>query len=367
MIDIINQHVDKFDEIILLTGFLNPRNQPLDKKVKVHYLKAYNKKSYFKRLLSWTIFTIQSWYFIFLKYRKAFVYFVSNPPFTVFLALFLKREYVFLIYDVYPDGLIQYNLLKENNFIVKRWKKINKRVFQKSNIIFTIGEGMKTLLSSYVPLEKIKIVPIWTDNSFLQPIPKEKNTFLIKNNLKETFNIIYSGNLGVTHPLEVLLELAEDLKEEKIKIVIIGEGKKGKLLKALKKEKGLDNVLFLPYQPMDVFPSSLASADIGIVTLGSEASQLSVPSKTFNLMSVGVPILCISGADSELEIIINKFQNGKCFRINEKIEILNFIREVRENQNYRNLLTENSIFASKHYSPTNAAEMIFVESKISSN
>lgn len=361
MIDIINQHIDKYDKVILLTGFLNPRNQPLNKKVKVHFLKSYDKNSFIKRLFSWTIFFLQSWYFIFLKYRTAVVYFVSNPPLTVFLARFLKRNYVFLVYDVYPDAFVQYNLLSENNFIVRRWKMINQQVFQKSNIIYTIGDGMKDLLSNYVSLDKIKVVPIWTDNSFLQPVSKEKNTFLKDNNLEDTFNIIYSGNLGVTHPLEVLLEVAEDLKEDPVKIIIIGEGKKKKKLQNLKKEKELDNVFFLSYQEMDVFPYSMAASDIGVVTLGSEASQLSVPSKTFNLMSVGAPILCISGYDSELESIINKFENGKCFRVNQRHEILNFINKVRDDQNYRTLLVENSLAASKHYTPLNAQELMFVE------
>lgn len=361
MIDIINEHIDTYDEIILLTGFLNPRNQPLNKKVKVHFLKSYNKNTFIKRFLSWSIFFIQSWFYIFLKYRKAVVYFVSNPPFVVFLARFLKRDYVFLVYDVYPNAFVQYNLLNERNFIVRRWEKVNQTVFQKSNVIFTISEGMKKLLSNYVSSDKIKVVPIWTDNSFLQPITRDKNTFLAEHGLQDTFNIIYSGNLGITHPLEVLLELAEELKEYPIKVIIIGDGKKRKALEHLKKENGLENVLFLPYQEMSVFPHSMAGADIGVVTLGSEASQLSVPSKTFNLMSVGAPILCVSGPESELEIIINKHNNGKCFRVNQRHEILEFIKKVSEEEEYRKYLIKNSITASKQYTQANALQLKFIE------
>lgn len=359
MIDIINQHVNRFDEIILLTGFLNPRNQALDKRVKVHYLKSYEKTTFLKRFSSWLLFTIQCLYFIFIKYRKSVIYFVSNPPITVFLAYFLKREYTFLIYDVYPDVFVQYGILNKNSLTVKLWKKINIKTFQNSKAIFTIGSGMKKLLSSYTSPEKIKIIPIWTDNTYLKPIPKEKNTFLKENKLTDTFNIIYSGNLGITHPLEVLLELAEELIEEPIKIIIIGDGKKRKKLENLKVEKGLDNVIFLPYQPMNVFPYSLAAADIGVVTLDMKAAHLSVPSKTFNLMSVGVPILCITGEDSELKELINRHQNGKCFKVNQKTEMVKFIKEIREDRKSLNILSENSFAASMHYTPSNAVRLLF--------
>ena len=35
MIDIINSHAPYFDELILLTGFYNPRSTPLNPKVKI--------------------------------------------------------------------------------------------------------------------------------------------------------------------------------------------------------------------------------------------------------------------------------------------------------------------------------------------
>ena len=66
MIDIINAHVPYYDELILLTGFFNPRDIPLDSKVKVKYLKSYKRSGNFIKFYSWIVFHLQSLYFIFL-------------------------------------------------------------------------------------------------------------------------------------------------------------------------------------------------------------------------------------------------------------------------------------------------------------
>lgn len=361
MIDIINEHLKYYDEVTLFTGFLNSRNKVLNAKVNVKYLKKYNRESSYKRFVSWIIFFIQSLFLLIFKYKKANIYFVSNPPILVFLARMLNRKFCFLIYDVYPNTFVEYKVLKRESFLVKLWQAVNKNVFQKSKHIFTIGEGMKVILSEYIPSVKIKVVPIWTDNSFLKPIKKEVNPFIEKHKLKSHFNIIYSGNIGKTHPVEVLLDIAEQIEDPLFRIIIIGEGEKKSKLEKLKSERSLKNVKFLPYQSMGDFPYSLAATDIGVVTLGEQASKLSVPSKTFNLMSVGAPILAITGLDSELSHLLKKYKNGQAYRENQITEIIEYIKKVQNNHSFRGSLQQNAIAASKHYTPNNAKELIFID------
>jgi len=108
--------------------------------------------------------------------------------------------------------------------------------------------------------------------------------------LQDKFIIMYSGNLGKTHNIETLVSLAEILKDESYYILIIGGGTQFTSIQALIEQKKLKNIKLLPWQPVEKLPFTLASADIGVVSLGSKASNLSIPSKTFNLMSVGTYI-----------------------------------------------------------------------------
>ena len=48
---------------------------------------------------------------------------------------------------------------------------------------------------------------------------------------------MYSGNIGYTHNVEYLIEVAKELKQEKeIQFLIIGEGKKKETLQTMVKE-----------------------------------------------------------------------------------------------------------------------------------
>ena len=358
MIDIINEHVDSYDEIILLTGFLNPRQTPLHPKVVVHYLNRYKRESTLKRLITWMLFSIRSLLLICFKYPSAKLYFVSNPPLVIFIASLLKRSSTFLIYDVYPDALIEYGYLKSKNWIYNIWERTTKRVFLKSSNIFTISEGMRKALINYADTNKVKYIPLWTDNDFLKPLLKQKNNFALKHNIQDSFNIVYSGNLGKTHPVEIMISLAALFMDENINFLIIGEGEKKEKLIRLKEEKKLTNIKILPYQETAVFPLSLAAIDLGVVTLDPKASNLSVPSKTFNLMSTGAIVLGICGTESELNQLITNQQIGKSFPPEDIDEIGNFIKELVHNKKYRENLKNNALTASKRYNRSNAKQLV---------
>lgn len=358
MIDIIHAHLPHYQKVVLLTGFLNPRNKTLAERVEVRMLKPYDRTSTLKRFSSWLTFSRQVYAYL-KKHPESDVYYVSNPPFTVFLAYLLRHRSSFLIYDVYPDVLVHYGVLSGRNPLVKLWKMVNRKVFSRTKKLYTIGDGMKQLLQQYCQPGKVEVVPVWSDNTFLKPLAKTDNPFAREHGLEEQFVVLYSGNIGRTHPVEILLSLADHLRDLPVKILIIGEGEKKKQLVTMKEKEGLDNVLILPYQPTDVLPYSMACADLGVVTLGEEASNLSVPSKTFNLMSVGAPILAIAGNDSELANLVQKYENGICTTPNKVDEISEFVRKLISDRAFHQGLSERSLEASLNYTPQNAESLMF--------
>ena len=171
---------------------------------------------------------MQALLFIIFKGRKADLFITTNPPLGVFIPYFCKNKYSLLIYDIYPDVLIEYKILSKESLITKFWEKTNKKIFANAQKVFTISDGMKNLISKYVDPDKIEIVPCWTDNTFLKPVPKEDNIFIKEQGVEGKFLVIYSGNLGFTHDIEVLVDLAERVKRENIFFFIIGEGDKKK-------------------------------------------------------------------------------------------------------------------------------------------
>jgi glycosyltransferase involved in cell wall biosynthesis len=192
----------------------------------------------------------------------------------------------------------------------------------------------------------------------LRPIKKESNKFVHQHNLAEKFVVMYSGNLGYTHDVEVLVDLAAKIKDKDIQIIIIGEGDKREILQKKIVDSKLDNCTLLPFQSAEDLPFSLASADIAVVTLGKDASKLSIPSKTYNLMSVGAPLLCIAEENSELNNLIGRYQIGQCFRAYQLEAMYDFIMELKQSPQKHKLYASNSLKASKDFGPENIYKFI---------
>jgi hypothetical protein len=88
---------------------------------------------------------------------------------------------------------------------------------------------MKQQLLDYVDENKIQVVSIWPGSGDFKPIQKEGNKFLLEKKWMNKFIVLYSGNLGIGHKLEVLIEAAEGLRDiDEILFLFIGEGSKKK-------------------------------------------------------------------------------------------------------------------------------------------
>lgn len=357
MIDIIQAHA-QYNKRSFITGRLAQRDIKLDESVKIEKIIGYNRSSGIKRLFTWGWAFIQIIWLVKSRYRKADLFIVTNPPFAILLPLFCNNKFSVLIYDVYPDALVAYKFFGNQSLITRLWRKANRSIFVKAEKIFTISKGMKKVLSQYVPEEKIKIVPVWSHNDFLKPVSKADNIFINQQNLQDKFLVVYSGNLGHSHDLEVLVEIAAKIKEDSIHFVIIGQGDKKQVLKERIAEYQLSNCTLLPWQDMSMLPYTLSAADLAVVSLGREASMLSVPSKTFNLLSTGTPLLCIAHTDSELATLVNQYQLGKCFEASEIDPMIEFIYTLKSDKNYQLQLRQNALKASKDFGPENAFKFV---------
>jgi len=157
----------------------------------------------------------------------------------------------------------------------------------------------------------VEVIHNWADGQFIVPRSKEENWFAQKYGLVGKTVVLYSGNMGLFHDLETIIEAADRLQglEDLVFLFIGGGGKKEKLVQ-MAKQRGLKNVKFLPYQPRDHLPYSLTAGDIGVVTLERGVEGFCVPSKLYSYLAAGQAILALVGKDSEVADIIEKFECG---------------------------------------------------------
>ncbi len=359
-IDVANAFITEYDEVVLMYGLNRVTERTLHPKVKVQKTITYNRTSTVKRLWTWGICTLHLGFLLAWKYRGYKVLYYTNPPMSYFNALLFSNPFSVVVFDTYPDVLKLIGI-NESSWIYKFWKFVNIKVFGKAVQIITLSEGMKGQLLNYVNGDKIKVVSIWPASENFKPVTKNNNPFLKEHGWQDKFIVLYSGNMGIGHKLDVLVDTAEVLKDYKdILFLFIGEGAKKSLLQKIVKDKGLGNVKFLTWQSADILPYSLAAADLAVVALAPEATYASVPSKTFNYMSVGAPILGIGSEGSELEGLINSYKLGLYSKLGDIEIICNFLLSLRnENKAIHKELVGNSLSASRLYNFYLANEYVF--------
>ncbi len=358
MIDIVNAYASRYDEVVLLAGSVKVTERNLSPKIRLKQITAYNRTSSIKRILTWVWGSLQIFFLLLFRYRAHEIVYVTNPPMAYLSSLLLKRNYSLIIYDIYPDALKNIGI-SEKNFFYRFWQNANKKIFAHADKIITLSENMADLLNQYISKEHIKVVSNWSASENFKPIEKKNNPFIVENHLENKFIVLYSGNIGYTHNIELIPEIAEKLQEfSHIHFVIIGEGKKKPELIKQTKELQLTNCTFLTWQPAALLPYSLSSADLAVVTLNNESGHQSVPSKTYNLLAVGAPLLCLAPLGTELDLLVQKYENGSCFTKNQQEEIINFILSLSENEEKRKQLSLNSLKAASGFHYSNALQYL---------
>lgn len=357
-VDIVNSFAAEFDDVSLITGNIHTQGTELSGKVKIKKIIKYNDKNIRSKILGWVYATIQIYFILLFQFRNHEVFFISIPPMSYWVMLLLKNKFSLLIWDVYPDVLKIFGF-QTTNIFYRLWRRVNIKLFKKAHLIFTIGERMAVLISQYVDINKLKIINLWTTFENFIPVPKDDNFFIKENKVEGKFIVQYSGNIGLGHNVELLVEIANLLKDKKnIVFMIIGKGERMPKIKDMVKEYKLENFIVLPFQPDNVFPYSISAADLGVVILDSKISYGSIPNKTYNLMTAGKPILYISSMESELVLYKNKYKNGNHFEATEINSIAQFVSDLADDLELQKQFQKNSLNASLNFTRKNSTALI---------
>lgn len=353
-----NAFADKFENVSLVTGSIHIQGEELSKNVTVTYINKWVERPARKKFISYVIACLKIYWLLLTKYRKHEVFFVSIPPMGYLLNLLVSNRFSMVVWDVYPD-VFKITGMKETHWLYKAWASLNKKSFKKAFRLFTIGNKMADLLEVYVSRKKLIIQPIWSIFQANERVMKEQNPFIKEHNLQDKFIIQYSGNIGLTHKVEVVVEIAELLKDNpNIVFQIIGRGPRVPALQKMVEEKNLPNCMFLPFQSDEMFPFSLSAADLGIVILDELTSKGSVPSKSYNLMSYGIPSIYIAGEDSELHDYAQNYNAAKCFTERELNKAKEFILQISSNEQQWDEMSKNAMNTSKLFRRDNADKFV---------
>ncbi|MCA9079894.1 MAG: glycosyltransferase family 4 protein, partial [Planctomycetaceae bacterium] len=248
---------------------------------------------------------------LWLPNRPDIVITETDPFFLPLVGRLLKWRYgcrfVAYLQDIYPEVAIAVGKVQEG-FITRMLRWLLVGAYRRADRVIVLSQDMRTLCErNGVPTEKIVVLPNWVDTTSIKP-RTEENAFRHQHGT-DRFLVMYSGNLGVGHVLTPIIDAAEQLRDfPDVHFLMIGEGQQKARLEQLAREKNLENIIFLPYQPRETLSDSLSAADLHLVSIRPEVVECLMPSKLYGVLAAGVPMIVLAPCDCELAQIVEQHQ-----------------------------------------------------------
>jgi glycosyltransferase involved in cell wall biosynthesis len=234
---------------------------------------------------------------------------------------------VLLVHDVFPENLLAAHVIKSRNTFYDLVKYAFDRSYGRFDAVISIGRDMTDVIARKMPknIERIVLIENWADISFIQPIPRD-DSLILEMGLTGKVVIQYAGNIGRAQGLLDFADLIKAVDNPEIVYVFRGAGAFWEKLK--ERVRKYDHIILKGSYSRKEENRILASCDIALVTLQQNMYGLGVPSKTYNILAAGKPILFLGPKDSEIYQLINENDIGWAFDWSELSKLSLFIKSL---------------------------------------
>ncbi|WP_167770802.1 glycosyltransferase family 4 protein [Bradyrhizobium niftali] len=303
-------------------------------------LKSWNprKSAIVQRAAAICLLAGQMFFSVFRRARSGDIVFcVTTPftlPYTVLLAARLRgAKTMLLIYDLYPEALEAAGMIRSNSFMARLIRLANTLLFRRLDAIIVIGRDVPPLIEKYrgVVANQLHFIPNWA----LIPIGYRKAdpASRFRASYPSRFIVGLSGNLGFTHAPATVFEAARLLRNETdIHFVLSGWGVGWAVLNDLLAKDRLENVTVLEPVAEDELVEFLSAADLWVIPYRRHVTGVSIPSRLYNILAVGRPVIVTSEANSEGALVLGEEAIGWVVPPENPAELARAIREAADDR-----------------------------------
>ncbi|MFN3944308.1 MAG: glycosyltransferase family 4 protein [Allosphingosinicella sp.] len=300
--------------------------------------------------------------------RKADIVIGTSPQFFTAVAAYMvsrtKRiPFVFELRDLWPESIQAVGALKPSRAL-RALSRLEMFLYRKAAAIVSVTRSFREILMDRgVDGAKIHVVTNGSDLTRFHPL--ERDAALARElGVEGRFVAGYIGTHGMAHALHSLLEAARLLAGRPdgrdIVLLLVGDGAEKKALKARAEELGLANVRFVDTVPKAEIPRYWSLLDVSIIHLRKQDLFKSViPSKMFESMAMGIPIL--HGVEGESADILRESGAGFTFEPENAAELADHLVRLAGDTALRAEAGRRGIAAARRYDRRQlAAEMLDV-------
>ena len=276
------------------------------------------------------------------------IFLVSTPPIQGLLGGFLKNKhnvpFVYNVQDIFPDSLVGTGFAKKGGILWKIGSVISNYAYRKDDRIIVISQDFKkNLIAKGVPEGKIEVVYNWVDENAVVPVAKEDNPLFEEFGIsRDKFHVVYAGNLGNAQNIDVIIDAADVLKDEKnVEFLIFGTGGLKDQYVEKVKDFQLDNVKFFPLQPMERVSQVYGLGDVCVVSCKPGLGGAAMPSKMLSIMSAGRAVVA-SFDKGELTYILENHKCGMFAPAGDATAFAELIKHLSQNVDECKMMGENA-------------------------
>jgi colanic acid biosynthesis glycosyl transferase WcaI len=263
-----------------------------------------------RRAIMEASFTVRTLWAVLLRLRRGDVALTVTAPFMLPYAVaaaakVCRARSVLIMHDLYPEVLVMAGLLEPTSIVTRAIHGANAFMFRALDAIVVIGRDTENVLLRYRGMTRAKIhfIPNWaTLSPAVRPIPPDNR---YRSPLAARFVVGLSGNLGFTHDPDIVFEAARLLQDDpEIHFLLSGWGIGFERLKEMQSRGMLPNVTLANRVENEDLEEFLSAANVWLIPYRKNAAGVSVPSRFYNLLAVGRPVILVSEPDAEAAVTV---------------------------------------------------------------
>ncbi len=274
-----------------------------------------------------------------------------------------RAPFIFELRDLWPESIKAVGAMRQSA-VLAALERLELFLYRRAACIVSVTQAFKrVLIARGIRGDKIVVVTNGADSTRFSPRPKDEQ-LEAELGWQGCFVAGYIGTHGMAHALDTILDAArllqDDPKGGNFRFLLLGDGANKGALQQQAREHGLHTVRFVDTVPKEQVARYWSLLDASIIHLKRDPLfNTVIPSKLFECMAMGIPVL--HGVEGESAELVTSNDVGMVFPPQDAPALVAALRQLAADAPLRESLKATGPVAARRYDrDTLAAQMLEV-------